>query len=425
MHWLKALFITNNKHFNIFYALLFIAMVSLPITNWLMLPIAILMLLNWIIEWNWKEKWQHVKQQEAVPAFFCFLAICLHPIIGFFLSSNKAGAMSSFDCSLWFLIAPLVILSYHPEQLTRKRINAVFWGFSIGVLAHILIIFGIAIKKYIATGNSIYFYYTTLSILKHPSYVALYIIAAFMFVIDELRKKWKTISNWGRLGLLATLCLYAMAVVLLQSKAGLISFLIVLFIWFVVYFFTNKRRIIPGVIILFAAIGAMLFVYQAGWIEKNRISETLEQIENHKDNPYGRNSSEVRLTLWHSSLEVIQKNMPLGVGTGDAGDALRLNSLTRNYRNVIGGHYNAHCQYLQALLETGVIGLLLLLTYCFFPLVEGVRKRFLPLCTLALIVILNIAVECMFNVRSGVDFIAIFFVLFFLCCRRDETAISC
>lgn len=69
---------------------------------------------------------------------------------------------------------------------------------------------------------------------------------------------------------------------------------------------------------------------------ENRILETIEQIENHKENPYGRNSSEIRLTLWHSSWEVVQKHMPFGVGTGDAGDALRLNSLTHNYRNVIG-----------------------------------------------------------------------------------------
>lgn len=420
MTQLKKLFITDSVHFNIFYVLLCIAMVTLPLTNWLMLPIGVLMLLNWIVEWNWKEKWQNIKSQDAVPAFICFLAICLHPIVGFILSSNKTGAMANFDCDLWFLIAPLVMLSYRPEHLSRQRLRAVFWGFSFAMLLHVFIIFGIAVQKYITTHNHIYFYYSSLSVLKHPSYVALYAITASLFILDQLIKKWEELFLGIRTLWIIVLCIFGFTILQLQSKAGLISFALVILIWFFHYFFTKKSRIIPGALIICAAIVAILFIYQTGWIEKNRILETIEQIENHKENPYGRNSSEIRLTLWHSSWEVVQKHMPFGVGTGDAGDALRLNSLTHNYRNVIGGHYNAHCQYLQALLETGIIGLVLLLTYCLFPFVEGIRTHNLLLTSFALIVLLNIAVECMFNVRSGVDFIAITNVLCFLSTRRMQ-----
>lgn len=415
----KKLFITDSVHFNIFYVLLCIAMVTLPLTNWLMLPVAVLMLLNWIIEWNWKEKWQNVKSQKAIPAFICFLIICLHPIIGFFLSSNKTGAMANFDCSLWFLLAPLTLLTYKPEHLNRQRIRFIFWGFCLAILIHIIYIFGVALGKYAHTHNSIYFYYSSLSILKHPSYVALYIITAFLFLLDQLIRYHKSYSRLFCICIFITLGIYAIAILQLQSKAGILSFLLALTIWFFVHFFTKKSRIIPGAIILLLAFGSLIFIYKTGWIVKNRISETIEQIENHKDNPYGRNSSEIRLTLWHSSSEVIKKTLPWGVGTGDAGDALRLNSLTHNYRNVIGGHYNAHCQYLQSLLETGIIGLLLLLTYCSYPLIEGLRRHNLLLCTFALLVLLNIAVECMFNVRSGVDFIALTFVLCFLNTRRS------
>lgn len=419
MNWLKSLF-TPNRHFNIFYTLLLVAMASLPLTNWLMLPIAILLLLNWIVEWNWNEKRQNLKQQKAMPALICFSAIYLNNFLGYLLSSNKAMALTGFDCGLWFLIAPMVMLTYAPSLFTRKRIRTAFWAFSFSTLLHIFIILAIALKKYVITGQSIYFYYTFLSVLKHPSYVALYIVTSSLFVLDQLIRHNKTLRPLQKVLIVCMLVIFTISIILLQSKAGILSFCFVAALWFITRFFTKKSRIIPGIAIIAGVILAVGALYSSGMIKKNRISETLEQIENHKENPYGHNSSEVRLTLWHSSWEVIQKNMPWGVGTGDAADALRLNSLTHNYRNVIGGHYNAHCQYLQALMDTGIVGLVLLLTYLFFPLVEGIRSKNSLFYSFAIVVILNISVECMFNVRSGVDFIAITNILCFLISRRNH-----
>ena len=73
---------TKNGHFNVFYALLLLAAVTLPMTTFLMLPIAILMLLNAVVEWNWRQKWQHIRQHKAVPSFFIFLSLYLIPFIG-------------------------------------------------------------------------------------------------------------------------------------------------------------------------------------------------------------------------------------------------------------------------------------------------------------------------------------------------------
>lgn len=69
-------------------------------------------------------------------------------------------------------------------------------------------------------------------------------------------------------------------------------------------------------------------------------------------------------------------------------------------------------------METGIIGLVITLVYCLFPMIESIRRRNILLFTFALLVLLNISVECMFEVRSGVAFIAITNVLLW---RMDDT----
>ena len=89
-------------------------------------------------------------------------------------------------------------------------------------------------------------------------------------------------------------------------------------------------------------------------------------------------------------------------------------NLEKNYSNLLEHNYNAHCQYIQALIETGIIGLMILLAYCLYPLYYSVRKKNILYFSFALLVILNIAVECMFHTRSGADFIALMNVLMFI-----------
>lgn len=412
MNKIKELF-NGDWYFNTFYGLLLLAMTTLPLTNWLMLPIALLMFLLWLIKWDWKEKWQNIRRRRALPAMICFTAIFLMLIPGLFLSCNKTEAFSAFDCSLWLLSAPILLLTTSPQKFTNRHFNSALGLFSLGIGLHIVIILIMAGRKFIATGNTHYFYYSSLSRLIHPSYVAMYATLAFFFLMQMISQFGKNMTAIKRAGIIALAALLFTAVILLQSKAGLICFFLLLFIW-IIYYFIKKRRILPGIIILSVLIGGSIIIYKSGWIQKNRLMESVEQVRNHKEDPYGTDSSEMRLTLWKTTSELIRQNMPWGVGTGDADQEIRLHALKKNYSNIIGHRYNAHCQYLQNLLETGIPGLIALLAFSIYPLYYSIRKRDLLYFSFSIIVILNIAVECMLKVRSGVDFIALFNALFFI-----------
>lgn len=421
MNKIKELF-NGDWYFNTFYGLLLIAMATLPLSNWLMLPIAILMFLLWIVKWDWKEKWQNICQRKAVPALICLTAIYLMLIPGLLMSCNKTEAYAAFDCGTWLLAAPLLMLTISPQKFTDKHFNSALGLFSLGIGLHIVIILFMACRKFTTTGNTHYFYYSSLSKLLHPSYVAMYATLAFFFLLQMLNKFGKEMATLKQAGVIALAALLFTAVILLQSKAGLICFFMLLFIW-IIYYIIKKRRILPGIIILSVLIGGSIIIYKSGWIQKNRLMESVEQIRNHKEDPYGTDSSEMRLTLWKTTSELIRQNMPWGVGTGDADQEIRLHALKKNYSNIIGHRYNAHCQYLQTTLETGILGLIALVAFCLYPLYYSIREKDLLYVSFSLMVILNIAVECMLKVRAGVDFIALFNALLFINAARPGNKI--
>ena len=406
--------VSDNWHFNILFALLMLALVSLPITNWLMLPIAIAMLVNWVSEWNWREKWENVKAHRAVPALFIFTAIYLISLYGLLISANKSAALPAFDCGLWLLVAPLVIFSYKPEHFTATRRKALFTAFIAGCVLHCVLILPFGCYRSLYSGESKYMYYIFLSVFKHPSYVAMYMTFALLLLLKYTKSDWRTMKTWARILVLGAMGLLFLTIILLQSKAGLACLFLITFIWIVYYFAIRRHHPVISIIILAGIVACIIGVYQSGIIRNNRTMDSIEQMKERKEQPYGKGSSEVRITLWKSASEVARESQPWGTGTGDALEDLKLHALEKNYSNLLEHNYNAHCQYIQALIETGIIGLMILLAYCLYPLYYSVRKKNILYFSFALLVILNIAVECMFHTRSGADFIALMNVLMFI-----------
>ncbi len=419
MKRIKALF-THDVHFNVLYGTLWVAVATLPFTTRLMLPAALVLILNWIIEWNWKEKWANLRDNKALPILICSTLLYLMLIPGWFISCNKADALAAFDCCFWLPVASLVVLTSNIQLFTQQRVHVLFRIFTLGIVVHLLLLLCLATIRSLQTGDTSLFYYSAFSRFTHPSYLAMYATFAFFFLLQELQSCRNTLSTLARILHIAMMILLFTGIFLLQSKAGLITFFLLSLIWITLYF-VKRKRIVTGLLVLVVLVGGSLLLLQADWIQKNRMKETMEQIRNRKDNPYGTDSSEMRITLWKAASEVIQKNLPWGVGTGDADQELHLHALHKNYTNVIRHHYNAHNQYLQTLLETGILGLLALLALCLYPLYYGIRHRDTLYVTFAIIVLLNISVECMLRVRAGVNFIALFNVLLFINIRSRET----
>lgn len=410
---------TGNIHFDIFYGLLLVVVASLPFTNWMLLPVAVAMLLNWLTEWNWKDKWHFLKREDNLTAFIIFSLFFYLALYGLFFSFNKSKAVACFDCYLWFAVAPLILMTSNPRLLDRKRLNWVLALFSASTTLCVVVLFLMGIYHVAVTGNEYYMYYVKFSVFRHPSYMAMYATMSLSFIIYYFWKKRKEMALAKKIVCLVSVLILLAGIVHLQSKAGLIVLVLTLLIWFVFLICHIKYKILWICLLLMVAGATAFIVFKTDVIRYNRIKDLVEVVQNRKSNPYGRESSQVRLTLWKTAWEVSCKNLPWGVGTGDAWDEMQVHAVYENYPNIIGRAYNAHNQYLQTLLETGIPGALVLLGFCGYPLVHSLRKRDVLYLLFSILMILNLLVECMFEARAGVGFFALLNALLFLRTVRD------
>lgn len=421
MKHLKRLF-TNNWHFNFFYALLLLAAVSLPFTTALMLPIACLMCINWIAEWNWKEKGAILRKNKRLPALIFFTAIYLTTFYGLTISYNKGHAMAYFEGYIWFLTAPLGLLLYSPTILTRKRINITCGVFACSTLAHIIILFGVACWKYVQTGNTDFFFYGKLSIFRHPTYISMYATIAILLMLNFLNSNWHKLTKSLKILIPIGQGVLFVGIICLCSKAAILVLMVLMLIWLFYLCNTLKKRLIGcGILIIFVAAAAAFTLYSDSYVIE-RFYNTIEQMNARHENPNSTNSTQIRLSTWKSSWEVTKKNMPWGVGTGDVGDELSINAIQNNYKNLIGHRFNAHNQFLQSLLASGVFGLALLLMFCGAPIYYSIKHHDMLYFSFSIIMIMNLLVESMFEVRAGIDFFALFNSLFFLHSQDSHTA---
>lgn len=84
----------------------------------------------------------------------------------------------------------------------------------------------------------------------------------------------------------------------------------------------------------------------------------------------------LRVAIWKCSADVLKKHWLTGVGTGDVQDSLQKAYENRKfYFASMYNRYNAHNEYLQISLATGLPGLLILVSCILYPLLNY-RKKF-------------------------------------------------
>lgn len=397
--------ITENKCFNASFILMSLAMLTLPFTTFLMWPIAIGLAICFVAENNWKEKLSAFKENSGIPYGIFLLSIYLIPMTGFINSSDTAVAWALMECYLWFLIAPLVIMTISTKTLTLKHINFLITLFVCSVTANILFLFILGITKSIIFHDTIFLYYSHFSILRHPTYVSLYATFAFFIVLKVIIKKGNRFSMAKNTLLYISAFILALGVFCLYSRAGILIFFFLILLWSIYLLIVYPRRW-KRVLILYALIiGAFALLMTTDIMPVNRFAKTKYNLDRNAegDNEKG----EARIAIWKSAAEGIKESLPFGTGTGDAFDVIKQKSIDNGYNTITDRHYNSHNQYLQALLTNGIPGLILLSLYFVTPFAVAVRRRDMILFTLFILLAANCVVECMFDIRAGVDFFAI------------------
>jgi len=416
LYFCRLIFMKKRKniHFSIFYFLLILAVGSIPFTKFLLLPITLLLFLNFIVEGAWKEKLARLKNPKVLFFMLLFVSFYLLYCIGLFYSSNWRTALSSLECKLILFIAPIVILSSDISQFTQKKVHFLWKVFIFSSSLLIITNLAISLSEAITFQNyKLFFFYSKLSHFMHPSYSAMHITIALAFSLYFLFFNKQASPRWETYFLYATLPLFFIYIILLQSKAGILILGFLIFIFTLFYINRKKRYFFRSFIFILAVLLAGYFVIFKFSAPFNRLHIAWEAISTPKEGTEQANDgTSLRLAVWQVSFDLGVKNLPFGVGTGDTNDELVKRYREDNMTYVLKKELNAHNQYLQTFLALGILGILLLLAHFIIPLIYAVKYRQWVYIIFIITILLNFLVESMLERRDGTNFIAIFNALF-------------
>ena len=405
---------------NILIALAFV----IPLYDKLVVYIISLMLLNWLLDGNWKRRYQLVASDTHRQHLLAFTSLYFIYCIGLLYTSNLSYALFDLVGKLSLLIFPLVFATMEEEVITSKRLYRIFYAYLSGCVGITLLVLFWAVMNFSRTNSSEVFYYKYLSAFQHPSYLSMNLDFAVAGIIFILLNKARDLHANVRNILIILIVYFFAIIIMLSSKAGIISLMMVLTVSIssiVIY----RKDFVIGVLFLFilpfSFIGAY-YVFPNSFMRMNKTTAVVTGAAAY-DSTTSEGTGE-RLLIWGSSLELVKENPVFGVGTGDVKDVLMKKYKEKGITNALLQRLNAHNQYLQTTIALGFFGLLVLLLSLYLPMHIAVRQKNLLVFLFILIIAFNLLVESMFERQAGIVFYSFFNGLLFYWMRvmkADDT----
>jgi O-antigen ligase len=349
---------------NFAYWILTMIMVILPFYYWYLPPFIILLGLLWIIENLSHFTGIFIDKSRYRTLMILFITLYLWQIAGLLYSSDIKMGLSNVLGRLSFIAFPIIL--FRPDKKIQDNITVLLRVFAICTLIYVLICFGYSLFRSVSITNGTivfnphlpeyewqnYFFGPDFTFSIHPSYLAMFVLLS-AFIAFESRKN-STLSFPGRLLWIITGFILLLSLYFIASRAGILAAIVLLLIYAVVSIFRSgpEKFIWIGIIIIMT----LLFpVYR----KNDRVINILNSITNLVQKNPGNGLTDNRIIAWQSSLKLIRKNVILGVGIGDV-----RTELVKEY-DLIKAEYpssqrlNAHNQFLEILLENGIIGFLI------------------------------------------------------------------
>ncbi len=353
--------------------------------------------LTWIFSFSYKEKLKNIlKDPLAISLMLYYL---LH-LFSMTYTDNIAEGWNDVLLKISIFLLPLFMMSTSfISGQKRFQILKIFALLMMLMAASDLIL---SFLDYNESGSSRVFFYVGLThfLPGQPHYVSWYYsMALFISLYQILRGSNKKLLWALGAGLLLV------SLILLTSRAFYIAFTFV-FIVSVVKAFRSSILSKQTLRVVILALG--LFII--GIISIPNTSSRIIDAKNEVKSLMGTSSKHTnpRVHLWEHGVQLIVENPLLGLGVGDAREAL-----TKTFEeirpNFFRYNFNFHNQYLQSWAEVGILGVLLLIFLMIRPFSQkDQHPLFLIFLGLTLIGFLT---ESMLERQAGVLFFAFMYPL--------------
>lgn len=329
--------------------------------------------------------------------------LLLISIISLLYSSDLASGLLKIETKLSWFIFPL---SFFISKLNIKKITPkIFISFIEGCVVGALIsIINASILTSIS-GNLDHFFYGNFGLFHHTSYSGMYYTLALIITYYYVLKPNKKL-HFSKVTNFSLIVFLSICIALLVSRTAIITMIFVHFLALLYWIIYHKKYVlgisaIVGITITFIALFKLSPTFNS------RVVGAFDVEKSNKNS-----ASNTRFNLWILNLEIAFENPIIGVGEGDVQE-IQEQKYFDSDNNTLKNHFlNAHNQYIQSWIATGIIGLLMLITLLSIVMITSWRNNFYIGTFFIVLVFINFVTEAMLETQSGVIFIAFFTCLF-------------
>jgi O-antigen ligase len=374
--------------------------VSFPIYPMLVQISVLILLLFYLLPFDWKRRFHELKSSKLALLLILFFLL---NVVGLLWSENMEKGILHIEIKFSLLLMPLLVFS-RPELSENwiKKIKLYFVG-SAAIVALFLLSRSFLIG-YLNSGS--WLVYGEFSPFFHPSYISMYFLLAMVFLLDKER-----LSINSKIVYYTSIFSLGTSVFFLASKLNILLLFLILLFYFIRYIkvrFSRVRIYILGFMFFLGTISAL-------WLNQSvydRFAKGWETIMNPEAiQTDDTESNAARLMIWRSAIDLVWEN-PLGVGTGDVNIELSKKYQENGYVGIESKQLNAHNQFLQTSAAIGILGMLVLFLLLLIPFIQSLMSKDFVFAGFLFITFSNALVEGILEAQAGVIFFAFFYSLF-------------
>jgi O-antigen ligase len=361
----KENLLSNKIEILYYYSFLILAF-FLPLSKAIISLISVFVLLLWLYERHFKSKLKAIKSSNILLVLLIFL---LFSYLSFIWSDNVDLKLITHTDYKYLFLIPIFYTA-----IKKKWIENIITFFLFGMFVSEMVSYGIYFNFWTTH------YGTSVDPTPFMNHIQYSVFLSFSAILLLSRLVSKRYTRKEKIFISPFFLTVIINLFLTGGRTGQVAFFLTLFVMFIIHY----RLTLKTFILTFVTMGFIfILAYQGSTTFKNRFNKMLDStkasfVENNYTTSVG-----IRLSYYILVYDIMIDNPSKligGVGKGDASQAistiLKQNEKYKQYRmakSFITTH-RLHNQYLQILLETGLIGLISF-TYIFYLLLISLKSN--------------------------------------------------
>jgi O-antigen ligase len=371
---------------DILYFVLLLLIITTTLISWFNTcsQLMILMLLVLLVlEWRTVE----IRTVFTNQLFLAYFSLAFLEVIGLFYTNNFKEGWHNLESKATLVAIPFILMvgPFRGKENFKKIMTA----YCLISFALTFMCLCIAAYRYANTGQAgLFFYHDLVSPLQQNAILStLLLIAAIIYLLYN-NLYFGVAREPGRVWRVLLIIYFAGFCVLLASKLLLFVMPLLLAIWLLQRYPAEKRTRPILALMLAVAVGATILITTDNPIKARYVDilrGDLDLVKREKFSPdIYLNGVQLRLLEYRYAWEILKEHNAWiwGVSPGDAQDLLdekyrqaNLYLGTPDGKDIGFLNYDSHNQFLQQLLQSGIIGLLVLIVVCVMLVARAVKER--------------------------------------------------